>query len=146
MTRQTSIEAYHYVKDSGYISMRHREVYLALYKFGPLTGNETIKKMMEQQSYVKKTKLTTVTSARFTELRDMGAIYEVGKRRCSLSNRTCILWDVTKDLPVKPEKKLSNAVKIMRLKKAYKLLIRYAATDIKVQARAILEGKNEVDL
>ena len=41
--------------------------------------------------------------ARFTELRRLGVIKEVGVRQCKISGRRSIVWDLTDSLPVYPE-------------------------------------------
>jgi hypothetical protein len=45
--------------------------------------------------------------ARFTELRELGVLNEVGERLCKVSGRMCIVWDVTDALPISdlPKKK-----------------------------------------
>ena len=39
-------------------------------------------------------------ATRFTELRKLGVIYEVQNRRCTITGRTSIEWDLTDKLPV----------------------------------------------
>ena len=39
--------------------------------------------------------------SRLSELRSVGAVYEVGTRRCSVTGHNVILWDVTDRLPLK---------------------------------------------
>lgn len=105
MARQTSVEAYRYVQDSGVLGQRQFEVYDVLYRFGPLTANEAFNIIAKEK---RRPNFDSNTRARFTELREMGAIVEVGERVCSVTGMTVILWDVTDRIPVKPEKKPSR--------------------------------------
>jgi len=91
MIRETSIEAYKNLVLSGLLSERRREVYQTVYKFGPMTSGEAF-------SYINRNRPIgnlTQSRARFTELREMGLLKEMGTRICSVSGMTTILWDVT---------------------------------------------------
>lgn len=108
MARLTSIKAYHEVLDSGWIAESHKELYAHLYEHGPLTSAEVFAQVYKGD---KKMALTQ-SRARFTELRDAGLFYEKGKRKCSVTGRTVILWDVTDKFPAK-----KRLTKIQKLKK-----------------------------
>ncbi len=90
--RETSLRAYHYLVDEGILPIRRREVYEALFHHGPGTSAEMFSKIGEFKS-----NHTPITSSRsrFTELRDMGLFKEVGTRKCTVTGREAIVWDVT---------------------------------------------------
>lgn len=97
--RDTSIGAYHQLKDSGDLAKRQWEVYDLLWDYGPGTSAE----IFEHTIGDKQRRTLTQSRARFTELRDMGVIQELGTVECKISGRRAILWDVTgsgKALPI----------------------------------------------
>lgn len=98
MTRETSIEAYAYVQKCGYIGEKQREIYNALYGNGPMTSAETYAVILK---FKKGRTAITSTRSRFTELRDMGAIQELGYRKCTITGRKAIVWAVTSSIPHK---------------------------------------------
>lgn len=102
MIRETSIEAYHKIKDDGLLSERRWQVYSVLYKIGPATGGEVFKEFKRQYGITTPTNSNVTT--RLGELREMEVAKELGTRVCSVSGQNVILWDVTKSLPVKLEK------------------------------------------
>jgi hypothetical protein len=99
--RQTSIEVYRQMEREGLLSERRWEAYKILYEYGPMTSNEIFEKarLHGNPNYRHN------TNARMTELRDLGVAVEVGTRECSVTGRTVILWDVTDQLPSRPEKR-----------------------------------------
>lgn len=111
MVRETSIECYNEIKSNGLLTKRRLEVYQAIYNSAPCTASEVFKA----------NNLETNQSGRFTELRNLGVIYEVRTRKCNITNRTAIEWDLTDRLPkmVKPN---SNS-KPRNLKKCISYLI-----------------------
>ena len=92
-TRQTSIECYNKIKQEGLLSKRRLEVYEALLSSAPCTSSEAIRN-------AKTTFGVFGVSSRFTELRDLGVIYEKGEKKCSITGRNVIEWDLTDRLPV----------------------------------------------
>lgn len=109
--RDTSIEAYHKIKESGVLSERRMEVYDILFNHGPLTATEIFQysKLNGVKGYRHN------TNSRLYELRDMGVVKEVQTTTCSVTGQTVILWDVTSNLPEKLEKKKSNKEIIQEL-------------------------------
>ena len=100
-TRQTSIDCYNQIKSEGLLPKMRFEVYSALLLMGkPSTTREVYATMdvIKQEA------------TRFTELRDMGVIYEVRTRECSITGKNVIEWDLTDKLPTKI-KKISNSKK-----------------------------------
>ncbi len=101
-TRQTSIDCYNQIKSEGLLSKRRFEVYEALLSSAPCTSSEAIRN-------AKTTFGVFGVSSRFTELRDLGVIYEIRTRECSVTGRNVIEWDLTDRLPVNVKK--SNRTK-----------------------------------
>ena len=92
--RETSIKAYRQIVAEGLLSRERLRVYQYVFHHGPVTSGEAFARM------VKDTRSPLSQSrARFTELRDMNVLREVGERKCKISGRMCIVWDVTKSLP-----------------------------------------------
>lgn len=101
-TRQTSIDCYNEIKSNGLLSKRRFEVYEALLSSAPCTSSEAIRN-------AKTTFGVFGVSSRFTELRDLGVIYEVRTRECTVTGRNVIEWGLTDRLPVNVKK--SNKTK-----------------------------------
>ena len=101
-TRQTSIDCYNEIRANGLLSKRRFEVYEALLSSAPCTSSEAIRN-------AKTTFGVFGVSSRFTELRDLGVIYEVRTRECTVTGRNVIEWDLTDRLPVNVKK--SNKTK-----------------------------------
>mgnify|MGYP003633483327 CR=1 FL=1 len=105
-TRQTSIDCYNKIKQEGLLSKRRLEVYEALLSSAPCTSTEAIRN-------AKTTFGIFGVSSRFTELRDLGVIYEKGEKQCSITGRNVIEWDLTDRLPVN----IKNTTKTKKQKK-----------------------------
>tara|TARA_R110000782_G_scaffold69162_6_gene139128 strand:+ start:419 stop:832 length:414 start_codon:yes stop_codon:yes gene_type:complete len=94
-TRQTSIDCYNKIKEEGLLSNMRFRVYSALLSMGkPSTTREVYATM----NVIKQ------EATRFTELRKLGVIYEVQNRKCNITGRTSIEWDLTDRLPIKIKK------------------------------------------
>lgn len=94
-TRQTSIDCYNQIKANGLLSKKRFEIYEALCNLAPCTSAEALSTMLSKNSAI------TSSRARFTELRELGVIYEKGTKRCSITGKTAIEWDLTDKLPIK---------------------------------------------
>ena len=121
-TRQTSIDCYNKIKQEGLLSKRRFEVYEALLSSAPCTSSEAIRN-------AKTTFGVFGVSSRFTELRDLGVIYEKGEKKCSITGRNVIEWDLTDRLPINiknpnktKQQKKNDALESLRnlYKKRYK--------------------------
>tara|TARA_R110002124_G_scaffold133590_1_gene296176 strand:- start:460 stop:873 length:414 start_codon:yes stop_codon:yes gene_type:complete len=89
--RQTSIDCFNQIKEEGLLSKMRFEVYTSLLNIGkPSTTREVYETM----------NLPKQEATRFTELRNLGVIYEVQNRVCTITGRTAIEWDLTDRLPV----------------------------------------------
>ena len=59
--------------------------------------------------------------ARFTELRELGVIYEKGVRKCRITGKNVIEWDLTNRLPIifknkkqTKKQKINNVISCLR--------------------------------
>jgi hypothetical protein len=94
-TRATSIQCYNQIKEEGLLSKRRFEVYEAIFKKAPCSSAEAMFGMLNSSNVL------TQSRARFTELRESGVIYEKGEKKCSITGRNVIEWDLTDKLPIK---------------------------------------------
>lgn len=108
MTRETSIEAYRFVMQCGFVGEKQREIYDVLYRYGPMTSAEVYSIILRNKPA---RAAITHTRARFSELRAMGAIEEDGEKICTITGRRVILWKVTTMIPVKFEKPTKHKCK-----------------------------------
>ena len=93
-TRQTSIDCYNEIKEQGLLSNMRFKVYEAILKKAPCTSGEAFATMTTKENQISQSR------ARFTELRNLGVIYEKGEKQCSITGRNVIEWDLTDRLPV----------------------------------------------
>lgn len=107
MTRETSLEAYHRIKDEGLLSVRRWQVYDVLFHNGPLTANQMIKLFQSRYPQYRLTN-TGSLATRLSELRDRGVVHEVAEIKCPVSSFRTIQWDVTDKLPVEFKKPHRN--------------------------------------
>ena len=101
--RQTSIDCYRQIKSEGLLSKRRLQVYESIFNYAPCTASEVFNDK----------NLKTNQSGRFTELRDLGVIYEKGERLCKVTGRNVIEWDLTDTIPV--EIKNTNKTKKQKI-------------------------------
>ena len=90
-TRQTSIDCYNEIQRNGLLSKMRFEVYSALLS---MRKPSTTREVYQTMNVLKQ------EATRFTELRKLGVIYEVQNRKCTITGRTSIEWDLTDKLPV----------------------------------------------
>lgn len=98
MVRDTSIEAYRQIKNSGRLSELQWLVYSILYQFGPLSRSETAAKIVGSTR--------DGVHQRFAELRRFGLIKQVGKRICTITGKKVYIWDVTSKIPAESDFKI----------------------------------------
>jgi hypothetical protein len=106
-TRQTSIDCYNQIKAQGLLSKRRFEVYEAIFNSAPCTGAEAVMGRINSKNVYSQSR------ARFTELRDMGVIYEKGIKKCSITGRKVIEYDLTDRLPI--DRKVTIVTKKQRV-------------------------------
>ena len=102
MVRESSIAAYNVIKENGYLSASHFQVYDIIVKNnGDLTRGEVYKILKENglKDYA------THVSARLAELRDMGVIEEGEKRKCSETSMLVLTWYPKDALPKRVKRK-----------------------------------------
>jgi hypothetical protein len=92
-TRQTSIDCYNEIKENKLLSKKRFEVFEAILKTAPCTSGEAFATMTTKENQISQSR------ARFTELRELGVIYEKDVRKCRITNRNVIEWDLTGRLP-----------------------------------------------
>jgi predicted transcriptional regulator len=102
--RQTSIDCYRQIQAQGLLSKQRFEVYQALLYMGKPSTTREVYATMD---------VAKQEATRFTELRNIGVIYEVRNRKCTITGRTAIEWDLTDGLP--KDKIISNNSKKQRL-------------------------------
>jgi len=95
MTRNTSIVVYNKIKSEGLLSKRRLEIYDIMYHNGPMTSSQAFEIINRNR----KVSGISQSRARFTELRDMGVLEEMGTTECPITKNTVILWDVSGQLP-----------------------------------------------
>jgi hypothetical protein len=100
ITRPTSLAAYREISDNGLLSKKRLETYQCLYHHGPATASEVFAVLAKGNP-----RFNWNTRARFTELRDLGVIQEIGTRACRVTNMSSIVWEVTDRLPIAPTKR-----------------------------------------
>lgn len=94
MTRRTSIEVYQKIKSEGLLSALRFTVYECLFNYGPLSQMETCK-------YIGSKHQDRSIMPRFAELEKIGAIESIGEKKCSVTGRNVLIWDVTDRIPKK---------------------------------------------
>ena len=113
-TRQTSIDCYNEIKNSNLLAKRRLETYEAIFKSAPCTRQEALQ-------HTNPVNPLSLSAVRFTELRRLGVIYEKGSRKCRVTGRNVIEWDLTDRLPVNFKKnyktkkqKIDDAINSLR--------------------------------
>jgi len=114
--RQTSIDCYNKIKSEGLLSKMRLKVYEAILKNAPCTSGEAFATMTTKENQISQSR------ARFTELRELGVIYEVRNRKCTITGMNVIEWDLTDKIPNKFKKtnktkkeKINEALKSLRI-------------------------------
>ena len=135
MARQTSIDCYNQIKAEGLLSNRRFEVYEAIFKNAPCTGAEAVMGIINSKNVYSQSR------ARFTELRNMGVIYEKGIKKCSITGRKVIEYDLTDKLPIKPEKLITaKEIRVEETLDALRLLYKNKLT------ASVVDWQNVADL
>lgn len=98
--RKTSIESYRTIEASGLLSKRRWQVYDHIFHYGPTTARDSWKRIQSHGQIS-----TGGISTRFSELKTIGVLEEVGEAVDKETGMTVLLWDVTDKLPKKYSKK-----------------------------------------
>ena len=97
-TRQTSVDCYNQIKAQGLLSKLRLETHYAMLYSAPCTAGEL-------QSYIDKNGIKVKHAWKLlSQLRDLGVVYEKKERKCNVTGRVVIEWDLTDKLPIKPNK------------------------------------------
>jgi len=99
--RDTSIDAYKKVVDSGLLSTKLIQAFTIIYRFGPMTSREANQKFVE--NFVVENNLNQFR-ALLTHLQNMDVIQTIEKVVCPISKMTVYNFDITGRLPVKEPK------------------------------------------
>ena len=128
-TRQTSIDCFNQIKANGLLSKQRFEVYSALVNLGkPSTTREVYATMnVDKQE-----------ATRFTELRNLGVIYERSTRKCSITGKTAIEWDLTDKLPLK--EKAPVVTKKQKIEEVLNEISDFAKTLSNEEQKEVLRG------
>lgn len=108
MTRETSVEAYNTIRQNGLLSQRRWQVYDFVYQNGPCAARDATKSLMNQGLN------SGSISTRFSELKEMGLLIEVGEKVDDETKMRVILWDVTDKLPTKLSKKKLTVKQLLK--------------------------------
>lgn len=101
MTRDTSIDAYHAIQENGLLGRRQWQIYDVLYRHGPLTYAGVCNFLQgEMMIHISPHGL----GSRFSELREMGVIKEIGQEPDPVTKMTVLVYDVTSGIPEKKNK------------------------------------------
>ena len=128
--RQTSLEAYKYILDSGILKKQKLKLFQILFRRytacnSDLTAGEL------QVSYFPEISRNNIAT-RLSELVKLGIAKESITRTCSVSGRKCHTYTVTNEKPVKAKKKKSLKTENDRLRKALKPFVDYFAKNIEL--------------
>lgn len=143
MVRETSIEAYNTIRDQGMLSRRRWQTYDGLYKHGPCTGNELIKKIINEDSGYHAFRTQTNILTRLGELRDMGCVKELGETTCSITKMKVILWDVTGVLPKKLTREIKETTK-EKLSRAIEVIKFYSESAAYEDTECVLDSEKNI--
>lgn len=100
--RQTSLEAFNQITSEGLLSRMRWIVYNLVYCNPLETAQELAAHITAPES---NSSVGLNLHARLGELRERGVIRETGARKCSKTKRKAMTWEVTRQLPHKPEKR-----------------------------------------
>lgn len=92
MIRQTSIDCYNEIKSNGLISKRRLQALEYMLKIAPCTASELQDSMPYHDG-------GRDAHKRLTELVKLGLIYEKNTRKCKITGKNVIEWDLTDNLP-----------------------------------------------
>ena len=102
MQYKVTINCYNQIKAQGLLSKLRLATHYAMLYASPCTAGEL-------QSYIDKNQIKVKHAWKLlSQLRDLGVVYEKDERKCNVTGRVVIEWDLTDKLPIKPGK-LINA-------------------------------------
>lgn len=105
IVRRTSREAYEQIKSEGLLARMNMAIYEYLFHYGPLTSREVLAGVKGICRDV------GVVSSRLSALTRMEVVFERGTKKCSVTGREVIVFDVTDKLP-RPDPMASKEKKL----------------------------------
>jgi hypothetical protein len=100
--RETSVQAFHAIRESGLLSQRRWEAYEGLYQHGPMTSSELDAAMGVGWR---------TTNKRLPELERMGVVKILGTRPCGVTGMDAMVWDVTSESMPRPFHKTNSGAR-----------------------------------
>jgi hypothetical protein len=95
--RQTSIDCYNQIKAQGLLSKLRLATHYAMLNCSPCTAGEL-------QNYIDKNGIKVKHAWKLlSQLRDLGVVYEMNERKCNITGRVVIEWELTDKLPIKAD-------------------------------------------
>lgn len=113
MVRDTSLAVYRDLEQSGALSRLRLLVAKDVAEHGPTTQAET------NRRFTAGSKHAFSFPQRFSELEEMGVIRAVGTRKCTVTGRDCLTWDLTGRMPTKFQPRESMRQLLRELLAAY---------------------------
>lgn len=104
--RDTSLESWEPIAEV--LGPRHAAIYEMVARYPDQTTNEIFLKLRYLGNIEVRGKVDWNLHSRMCELRDMGCIYESGRRHCSTSGRLAVTWRVTGRRPMKDWRRASK--------------------------------------
>jgi hypothetical protein len=92
MTRQTSIDVYHRIKEEGLLGKLQLSVLEIVYRHGPISQGEVCREFFNRNE-------ERSITPRFAELVRRNAITEVGQRPCRTTGNLVYVYEWSKKLP-----------------------------------------------
>ena len=135
MARQTSIDCYNQIKAQGLLSKLRLATHYAMLYASPCTAGEL-------QSYIDNNQIKVKHAWKLlSQLRDLGVVYEKHERKCNVTGRLVIEWDLTDKLPIKPEKLITaKEIRVEETLDALRLLYKNKLT------ASVVDWQNVADL
>lgn len=96
MVRDTSLEIYKKIQESGLLSIQLWEVYACIFEHEPVTIKEVCVMLRHRPE--------TSVSPRFAQLERRGAVSSKTKRACKVTGNLVYEWRTTGKLPIKIKK------------------------------------------
>ena len=139
--RRTSIDTYNQIISEDLLSRRRREVYSALYEWGPCTANELFHAMKSKGLCSSRNQQANLTP-RLGELRELGCVREVDEVTCPITGRIVIRWETTDNLPKTierdPIRKIDDEIRALK-KRELKLLAK--RRELMIKLSRVEDGK-----
>lgn len=139
--RLSSLRCYQQIKDEGLLGKCQEEVWEALIQHGPCTAGELHRHMELAGTKMNHPKV----NARLSELRHGNTVVELpDMRKCQVTRRMVLVFDVKDELPTGIQKRISNKQKIKDLESQL-VVLRARCTDLETE-NTELKKKGQLSL